>query len=181
MLFKPARSCLLIIDAQPKLLNKIKDKGLVVKTIIKIIEIFKTFEKPVIVSEQYPKGLGKTVKKISDNLPSNCFNFEKTVFSCFKSPIFVKHLTKFKIKTVVICGIESHICVLQTALDLKHQGYEPFVIIEGINSRNTNDKENALKRLEKENINLLTFEMLLFEFIEDSKNPKFKKIIKLIT
>lgn len=181
MLFKPAESCLLIIDVQQKLLNKIRKKSLVLKTILKIIEIFKTFDKPIFVSEQYPKGLGKTVKKILNRLPLNYFNFEKTVFSCLKSTTFMKHLKKSKVKTIVICGIESHICILQTAIDLKQSGYEPFVVIEGINSRHANDKKQALKRMEREKINLVTFEMLLFEFIEDSKNPDFKKIVKLIT
>ena len=139
---------LLIIDVQDKFKPVIPDIDDVVENITKLILAFQMYEMPVIVTEQYPKGLGNTIEIIEEQ-----FKFieiiEKLSFSCCGEPEFVKQMEKLSLKTVVVTGVETHVCVNQTVLDLLHAGYRVHVIADAVSSRHKTDYEIALRKMEK--------------------------------
>ena len=136
----------------------------------------------MVLSEQYPKGLGKTIPSIISELKSNPIEtLEKTTFSCFPSNSNLNNLDNFiKTKQIILVGIETHICVLQTALDLKKSGYDVYLVKEGVGSRKKSDTELAIMRMTQANVKVINFEMMLFELIKDSNNIHFKDLSKLV-
>ena len=168
-------SFLFIIDIQDKLIKLIENKDQVINAAIAAVDIFQNLKLPVLYSEQYPKGLGKTISKISILLKkANVIKISKTSFSCYNSAENIKLINSFKKKQVIISGIETHICVLQTAFDLKNNGYDVFVLTEGVGSRRDKDSKLALKRLSSTGISLINLEMMIFELTRDSKHSMFK-------
>ncbi len=173
------KDCLvLIIDVQEKLVNMLKDEP-IYPNAVKIAQAAGILNIPCIITEQYPKGLGQTVEEIKKALP-NALYFEKTYFSVLKENNFIDKIKETKKHQIILFGIETHICVLQTAFDLLKAGYEVFVVANASGSREEYNKEFALKRLRHANCQTLTVEMLLFELLESSKHPNFKEIQALI-
>ena len=163
----------LIIDVQEKLVKMLGESE-VSKNCIKLAKAINILKLPVIITEQYPKGLGSTINEIKENLP-NANYIGKTAFSAFEE---IKHLIKKK--QIVIFGIETHICVLQTALELLKNGYEVFVVQCACGSRSEENKEAALRRLIHAGIEIVTLEMVIFELLKTSKHPNFKEIQAII-
>ena len=182
MLIDSSDSSLLLIDVQKKLFPKILDSNRLENIILDCLEVFYTLNIPIFFSEQYPKGLGFTIDKVLEKLLScKAYKFEKTSFSCFPNRSKLHNADKIlKTKQVILIGIETHICVLQTAMDLKEKGCEVFVISEAVGSRKNYDKEYAIKRMISKGIQVITFEMMLFELLRDSKNKHFKSLTSLI-
>ena len=182
MLIDSSNSSLLIVDVQAKLFPKIQGAQSLEASILDCLEVFHTLDVPIFFSEQYPKGLGFTIDKVLEKLLSyKAFKFEKTYFSCFPNSSEPNNAVKLlKTKQVILVGIETHICVLQTAMDLKNKGREVFVVFEAVGSRKTSDKDFAIKRLINNGIQVITFEMMLFELLRDSKNKHFKTLSSLI-
>ena len=182
MLIDSCNSSLLLIDAQNKLFPKIHEPKNLENAILNCLEVFYTLDIPIFFSEQYPNGLGLTIDKVLEKLLScNAYKFEKTSFSCFPTTSTSTDAGKLlKSKQVILIGIETHICVLQTAMDLKVKGYEVFVIFEAVGSRKIYDKELGIKRMINNGIQVVTFEMMLFELLRDSKNKHFKNLSSLI-
>jgi hypothetical protein len=182
MLIDSLNSSLLLIDVQTKLFPKISDSEILENSILDCLEAFYTLDIPIFFSEQYPDGLGTTIDTVKDKLLYyKAHRFEKTSFSCFPNNSETQNLNQlFKSKQVILIGIETHICVLQTAMDLKKKGYEIFVIFEAVGSRKTHDKDFAIKRMINSGIQVITFEMMLFELLKDSKNKHFKSLSRLV-
>lgn len=170
-------SLLLIIDVQEKLVPFINNKDEILNKINSLIHLANEMDVPVILSEQYPKGLGSTDKTLKENLK----NFEyicKTHFSCCENQNFNSILKKLDRKQIIIAGIESHVCVLQSAISLLLLGYEVFIVANAVSSRFKIDHKYALKRMQQFNIQLVTFEMVFFEWIHDSASNDFKRLSK---
>ena len=169
--------CLLIIDLQEKLLPHIFNKEKIKYHSKRLVELFVELNIPIIYSEQYPNGLGSTVnclkKKLTDN---NSTKIEKTTFSAFENEDFREFLTKINKKQVIILGIESHICVLQTAIDLLKNKVQVYIVEECVGSRKLNDSNLGVRRMLKNGASLINFEMIFFELIRDSNNKLFKKL-----
>ena len=182
MLIDSSNCSLLLIDVQTKLFPKISEAQPLENSILDCLEVFYTLNVPIFFSEQYPKGLGFTIDKVLEKLLSyKAYKFEKTSFSCFPNTLESCKAGKvLKTKQIILIGIETHICVLQTALDLKEKGYEVFIISEAVGSRKTYDKEFAIKRMINNGIHVITFEMMLFELLRDSSNKHFKNLSSLI-
>lgn len=182
MKIEPENSLLLIIDVQEKLIDHICNRSLVVKNIKILLKTFSKLNLPIILSEQYPKGLGKTIDDILINKPhsENFFSFEKITFSCFLNDSFKKFLSKKKKQQIIICGLETHICVLQTALDLLKNNFEVFIVNEAVGSRKKDDFILGIKRLRQCGAQILTNEMVMFELLKDSKHNHFKFLSKII-
>mgnify|MGYP001370957842 CR=1 FL=1 len=182
MLLDASKSTLLIIDVQPRLFEKIFEFKIIERYILNCTKIFTKLKIPVVYSEQYPQGLGETVDVFLKDLElCNAKRLVKTTFSCFphrSDSINVKNY--IKTKQVILLGIETHICVLQTALDLKNQGFNVYVIYEAVGSRKIKDKELGIERLKMSEITILSFEMMLFELLRDSNNEHFKELSKII-
>ena len=172
---------LLVVDFQEKLIGKILKHNQILKVSYSIVEIFSQLNLPIIYSEQYPKGLGSTVEPLKTKLREiKADKIEKTSFSCLGSLNDKELKSKFNKKQIVICGIEAHICILQTSLDLINRGFDVFLVKESVGSRNFDDMNDGLKRMEISGVTLINFEMLLFELIRDSKSPDFKPLSRFI-
>ena len=182
MLIDRNDSTLLLIDIQEKLIKKIFDFKSVINHSKKIVDVFSFLKLPIVYSEQYPNGLGKTINPIDDKLKKiKALKIEKTTFSCISDKNDTEIRKIFPKNQIIICGIETHICILQTSIDLYNKGYEVFVIDEAVGSRNERHKNLAFDRLIKNGISLINFEMLVFELIRDSKDESFKELSKYIT
>ena len=173
-----SKALVLIIDVQEKLVNMLSDEK-VKDNAIKIAKTAGILNIPTIVTEQYPKGLGQTLSEIKESL-ANVKYFEKTSFSAYNENNFKEELGNFSRNQIVIFGIETHICVLQTAFDLLNAGYEVFVVQDSCGSRNDENKQAALRRLIHSGAQILTTEMVIFELLKSSKNPNFKEVQAII-
>ena len=182
MLIDRNDSTLLLIDIQEKLIKKIFDFKSVIDYSKKLVDIFSFLKIPIIYSEQYPNGLGKTINQIDEKLKKiKALKIEKTTFSCISKKNDAEIRKIFPKNQIIICGIETHICILQTSIDLYNKGYEVFVIAEAVSSRDERHKKLAFDRLNRNGISLINFEMLIFELIRDSKDKSFKELSKYIT
>ena len=170
---------LLVVDVQVKLIEKIYKKKELILNIKRLINVFNTLKLPIIITEQYPKGLGVTIDSIIKDSTS-CDKIEKTTFSCLAEINFKELLNLYKKKQIIICGIESHICVLQTALELKKNKNQVFVISDSISSRNKESHDLALNRFNLNKVSILNSEMLIFELLRDSKHKNFRELSFLI-
>jgi nicotinamidase-related amidase len=174
------RSQLVIVDMQEKLAGAMPKE--VINKIIRRIELIATLAKieeiPVVVTEQYPTGLGKTISSMIPFLTHAQF-IEKTTFSCVDDPKFNTKLIETR-DQIILAGTESHICILQTALDLVDQGKKVYILEDAIVSRNILNKQNAIFRLRDAGCILTNVESIVFEWLGDSNNPNFKKIAPLI-
>lgn len=176
------QSQLLIIDIQDRLASALPADVLdnVVKNSNILLTAASELDIPVIYSEQYPKGLGNTVAALAEHFPATSLSFTKTRFSCSGAEEFDELIAKQKRPQIIISGIESHICVLQTALQLHQQGYVVYVVEDAICSRKKFNHKNALKRLRQSGVIISNVESVLFEWLGDAMHPKFKILSKLI-
>jgi isochorismate hydrolase len=145
-------------------------------TLIRGLEVLTV---PILRTQQYTKGLGPTIGPV-DAVLSGVPVIEKISFSCCDEPAFNDALEKTGRKRVILAGIESHVCVLQTAIDLLDAGYTPIVVEDCISSRKENDRHLALVRLQTEGIGLTTYESILFELCRFAGNDRFREILGLI-
>lgn len=135
---------------------------------------------PVIVTEQYPKGLGPTELALKSLLTDVVPVIEKTSFSAGKVDNFLTAIAQTKRQQIILTGMETHICVMQSALDLQQQGYQVFVVEDAVSSRSTINKDNALQRLRQAGVIVSNVESILFEWLTDAKHPAFRSLSKLI-
>ena len=158
-------SLVLVIDIQERLVASL-DKDVIVTRVGKLVDAANILGIPVIASEQYPKGLGQTIVDIRQAAGEQAQYFAKQEFSCWKNETIKKRLQTLGKKQVIIAGVETHICVLQTALELKEEGFEVFVVADSCSSRKNLQHVYALQRLAHCNIEVVTYEMIVFEWLE---------------
>jgi nicotinamidase-related amidase len=175
----PQHSALLVIDFQERIFPAIHEHEMLSKKVFILIEGMKLLQVPVFVTEQYVKGLGPTVGEIARCL-EGIDRIEKAAFSCMDEPRFTMALANSGRDYVIVCGIESHVCVLQTVIDLKQHGYHPVVVTDCVSSRKESDKRFALERMKQEGVILTTYEAILFELLRYSGGEVFKGISKLV-
>ena len=175
-------SQLLVIDIQERLASAMPADVLdkIVKNNNVLLTAASKLGIPVIHSEQYPKGLGNTVAALAEHFPEASQSVTKTSFACSGAEEFDELIAKQKRQQIIITGIESHICVLQTALQLQQQGYVVYVIEDAICSRKKFNHKNAIKRLRQSGVIISNVESVLFEWLGDAMHPEFKTLSKLI-
>lgn len=178
MKIKMDDTVVLVIDIQEKLLPAMSEKEVVLENCLTFLRGVVALDLPVVMTEQYPKGLGKTVAPVLNVIPE-AKTFEKMKFSCLEDEVYT-YLKETGRKTVLVCGIEAHVCVLQTVIDLVDAGFKPVLISDCISSRKENDKMYAIVRAGAENATISTYESVLFELIGSAKHPKFKEISKIV-
>lgn len=172
-------STALVIDMQEKIIPVIsKQKELLLHCKI-LISGLQELSIPTVFTQQYTKGLGDTISEIKSLVPDFSY-IDKTDFSCLDEPLYAEWLEQQNRKNVIICGIEAHVCVLQTAIDLKEKGYNPIVVVDCINSRTEGNKALSIERFKQEKIILSSYESILFELTRSAKAPEFRIISKLI-
>lgn len=174
MLIYPNSSCLLVVDIQEKLAPAIHEGDAVIANVRWLAEVAKLANVPILTTEQYPKGLGPTVAELQDVLPKEGF-MEKMHFSCMAEPHCNEKINSIKPNQVIIVGMEAHVCVLQTAIQIKQQAREVFVVADGVSSRNPADKAMALERMRHCGIHIVTKEMVGFEWIQTSGTDQFRE------
>jgi nicotinamidase-related amidase len=173
-----ADTALLVIDVQEKLLAKIPAADTLVRNIAFLIDGAKLLGLPVQATEQYPKGLGPTVPELAKRLPEP--RPDKVGFSCCVIPSVVEGFHRDARPKVVLAGMETHVCVQQTALDLLALDFRVYVPVDAVASRFAVDHEMALRRLEKEGAVLTTSEAAVFEWVGGAGSPQFKGISQLV-
>jgi nicotinamidase-related amidase len=178
MLLDRDRSQLLMVDIQERLLPAMSDPATVVKNGGRLLEAARTLAVPVVVSEQYPAGLGRTVPELANLAPANSVH-EKVEFSCFANPALHAALSGATRQTVIF-GIEAHVCVLQSAIEMAAAAHDVTVVVDAIGSRAPESKEVALRRMQDGGVRLATTEMVLFEWLRRAGTPEFKAISRLI-
>ena len=178
-LLSPKNTVLVVIDFQERLFPVMHDKEKLLRQVVKLIIGIKVLEIPIILTEQYPKGLGLTLPEISGLLP-DVKPVEKTCFSCCDAESFNNSLEITKRKQVLLCGIEAHICVYQTAVALFQAGYEVQVVADCVSSRDSEDKMISLFKLGAAGITPTTMEMVLFELLKVASGDKFKLISNIV-
>lgn len=177
-ILRQSETALLVIDIQERLLPAMNNPEELKAGIIKLVRGFNILNLPVYYTEQYPKGLGNTVKELQEELKSNAV--EKLSFSCADAGNLFKELIDKGITQVVVCGIESHVCVQQTVLDLLAGGFQVDVAADGVSSRKVFDFETALNRMRANGAEITTTESILFELLQVCGTDEFKAISKLV-
>jgi nicotinamidase-related amidase len=169
-------SALLVVDAQVKLLEIIPQRARIVWNIRRLLDAADALRVPVAATEQYPDRLSPTVPELREPIgaaPNKlCFS------ACVCGELFDAWRADSRYR-VLLCGIESHVCVLQTALDLAAAGFEPYVAVDAVGSRYAIDYEIALRRMESSGVTLTTTEAAMFEWCRTADRPEFKKISAL--
>jgi len=173
-------AALAVIDMQDAFRTVIPDFAEVATRIAKAVQGARLMEVPVIVTEQYPRGLKHTAHEIASHLGRDFAVLEKICFSSCGAQGFESRLTSGKIRQVVVCGIEAHICVTQTVLDLLSQGLEVHLLVDCITSRKPESKAVALSRLTQAGAVPSNLEMALFEMMKTADSPQFKAVQSLI-
>lgn len=174
MLMNAQSSSLLVVDVQDRLLHHVHGWQNVLSNVIWLVRVAKRTGVPVMASEQYPKGLGHTNAELASEFPAGAV-VEKLHFSCASAQCLLG-LPGNERPQVVICGMESHVCVLQTALELRWQGKQVFVVADSVGSRTPADKELALERMRGHGIEIVSREMVAFEWLHEAGTSTFKEI-----
>lgn len=173
-----ADSVLVVVDVQDKLLAKMPTAAQLVASVGFVLDVANLLGVPVRATEQYPKGLGPTTADIARRLPRAVP--AKTAFSCCGADGFVADLKATGRNSLVLVGMETHVCVAQTALDLLAAGFTVFLPVDAVSSRFDIDHATALRRLEREGAILTTSEAVAFEWVRDAAHPQFKAVSKLV-
>jgi nicotinamidase-related amidase len=172
-------SLLLMIDVQEKFSGVIHNWEGTIKNIEKIVKAALILKVPILLTEQYPKGLGRTIPQIRKNLPHKR-PIEKMEFNCFDSKIFSQELKRFGKKNIILCGIETHICVINTVLAAISMGFKVHLAVDAVSSRKESDKLIAIERAKQAGAFLTTAEMLIFQLTKTAQNKNFKKISEIV-
>ncbi|GGI77520.1 hydrolase [Legionella impletisoli] len=175
MLLEKDKSCLLLIDVQEKLTPYVIEPERLVHGCEWLLKLANKLGVPLLVSEQYPRGLGQTVDELSPTL-TEVKRVEKVHFSCGSDEGFMAHLKTLNRKQIVLMGIETHVCVMQTAMELKEKGFEVFVVVDAVSCRHEIDHRYGLKRMKAAGVQLITREMVFFEWLRQAGTPEFKAL-----
>jgi nicotinamidase-related amidase len=175
---RAAESLLLVIDVQEKLLVHMPDAHGLVRDVGFLIDVAQLLSIPVRATEQYPRGLGPTAAELARRLPED--RPAKTAFSACGAPGVMTELRAAGRSSVVLAGMETHVCVLQTALDLLTAGFHVFLPVDALSSRSRTDHETALRRLESAGAVLTTAETTAFEWLGGAEHPQFKAVSNLV-
>ncbi len=179
MKIKAADCVFVLVDVQEKLFPHIANFKELEKNLLILVKGLQLHEIPIVINEQYKKGLGDTIpglREMVDNYP----HYEKTTFSCCGQEEGLAAIRATRKKFVILAGIETHVCILQTALDLLEESLQPILVTDCVNSRKVKDHDMAIQRLIQAEVIPTTYESLLLEVTVNAKNPVFKDISNLI-
>jgi len=172
-------TALLIIDIQEKLAAVMKVKDLVITNSLHLIELAKIQHIPIILTEQYPKGIGQTVEEIRNALPEYK-PIEKLTFSCCDEQGFISEIRKLNKQTIIVAGMETHVCVLQTCIGLLRDGFNVYVVQDAICSRNKENWKTGIQFMRDAGAVITSTETVLFQLLKIAGTDDFKTIIKRI-
>ena len=176
----PAGTALLVVDVQEKFRPAMQGFQAMVEGCIRLVHTFRLLGLPIVVTEQYPRGLGRTAAELREALalvtPAPVPVFEKTAFSALGCPDAVERLRLAGPRCVVVCGIEAHVCVQQSVHDLLQAGHATHLAVDAVESRHALDRQTALERMAGSGAVPATTEMVAFELMRDARHPRFKEV-----
>ncbi|MCX5874598.1 MAG: hydrolase [Deltaproteobacteria bacterium] len=178
-MLKVDNSVLIVIDMQEKLARAMYDRDNLVKNAARIVYGAKILGVPVIWTEQNPDGLGPTLPEIREHI-TDSEPIIKFSFSCCGEPKFMEAVKACGRKQALVLGIECHVCVYQTIIDLKEMGYELHIISDAVSSRTLENKNIGIERVKQEGATVTSVEMALFELLKVAEGAKFKQILKVV-
>jgi nicotinamidase-related amidase len=170
---------LVVVDVQGRLAQLMYGREALLKNIQILIKAAKILDIPIVWCQQVPDSLGPTVPEIAELL-SDTEPINKASFSCCGDERFISRLNSLDRQQVLLCGIETHVCIYQTAVDLCSRGYEVSVAADAVSSRTEENKQTAIAKMQTMGINIYSTEMALFELLKTAEHPQFKQIAKLI-
>ncbi|WP_430815406.1 hydrolase [Carboxylicivirga sp. RSCT41] len=168
-----------VVDIQERLFPHINENEKLENNTKILVQGLKALDVPFLVTEQYKKGLGDTIAGIEELVKEDP-HFEKLAFSCCDDPAFMEALETSTKRVVILAGMETHICMLQTAVDLKERGFTPVIVENCVSSRTEENKRIAMERFRKEGIIITSYESILFELCRVAGSDAFKTISKLV-
>ena len=171
--------CLAVVDVQGKLAQLMHGKEALFKNIQILVQAAKILDIPILWCQQVPDALGPTLPEIAQLL-TDIEPINKAVFSCCGADQFISQLNKSSRNQILLCGIEAHVCIYQTADDLLVKGFEVNVVADAVSSRTPENKQIALNRLASDGATVTSVEMALFELLRTAEHPRFRQIAKLI-
>ena len=177
---RPEQTALIVIDIQEAFRDSIRRFDRMVRQASIAVRGFQILGLPVIVTEQYPKGLGHTVAELQQALGQSAAVIDKTAFSSCGAGSFIERLDATGAKQVVLCGLETHVCVNQTCHDLIDRGYQVHILTDAVGSRSKQNRKSGLEKMFTSGAVPSNVEMALFELMADSKHPKFKEVQSLL-
>ena len=172
------KTALLVIDIQERIYKAVRKHEKLIDNVLKLVKGAKLLNIPIYYTEQYPQGLGETADILKKELTGDAV--QKLSFSCFGAENLFGELTSADISQVVISGVESHVCVQQTVLDLLANNFQVNLPVNAVSSRYKIDYDTAIRRMEKHGAEITTVESVLFELLQHCKVPEFKSISSLI-
>ncbi|MFQ6617006.1 MAG: hydrolase [Fidelibacterota bacterium] len=173
------QTILMVIDVQEKIFSTLYEQTETEKNIVRLIQGAAVLNIPVVWTEQYPRGLGSTLPSIREVLPGQT-PLEKRSFSCLGDPTVREKIESYGRKEVLICGIEAHVCVYQTSVDLIDRGYGVHIVTDAVMSRKRENYDVAMANLSTLGARLTSVEMILFELLKEAKGKRFKAIAEII-
>jgi len=176
----PENTCLIVIDIQEKLAPVMKNKLRTMKNTRTLLEMAEVLKIPTIVTEQYPRGLGKTLGEIEEKLPKNHKKFEKISFSAMKDENINNYILSLEKSNYIVIGMEAHICVYQTAKSLLGKGYNVLVARDAVDSRTDENLNSGLDLIRSNGGEITNTESLVFELLEKAGTEEFKILSALI-
>jgi nicotinamidase-related amidase len=171
-------TALLVIDIQEKIMPAMLNSERILENAVKLIRGFKVMNLPVYYTEQYPKGLGPTASVLKEELTGDAV--QKMTFSCSGAGDLFKELTQKRLTQIIVCGVESHVCVQQSAMDLTANGFQVYLAADAASSRRELDYNTAMDRMRMNGIQVTTTESILFELLNVCGTDEFKAISKII-
>jgi len=170
---------LLVIDVQGKLAQLMHDKAGLFKNLAIMVGGAQILSVPILVTEQYPQGMGSTIPELTGLIP-DITPISKTSFSCCGEAGFTAALESLKRHQALLTGIEAHICVQQTAQDLLHSGYEVHVVGDAVSSRTAENKRVGIEKMRDAGATITSTEAALFELLKAAGGPEFKRVLELV-
>ncbi len=174
-----AKAGLVVVDVQERLLPAILERQRVVQNTVRLIQGAAILQVPIFATEQYRKGLGPTVPEVAAAIPGFA-PMEKLAFSACGAAGFIGALEQKKVSEAILCGIEAHVCVSQTCLDLLENGFRVFVAADAVSSRTPENYRSGLDRMRAAGAVIMSTEMVLFELLERAGTDEFKQILNLV-
>ena len=179
MLMKPSQSLLLVVDVQEKLAPAVHGIDDVIDNIVRLITAAEKLNIPFMFTEHCPDRIGHTVNALAD-LVTNGSVFEKCRFSAYSEPSIAQRFAASNREQIIVAGTETHVCVLQTAIDLKQAGYQLYLVADGTSSRHLDNKNLAIERMRRNDIDIVSTEMVIFEWLERGDTDAFRELLPLI-
>ncbi|MBN2523874.1 MAG: isochorismatase family protein [Bacteroidales bacterium] len=169
----------LVIDMQEKMIPAMDKSKLLVRHTLRLLKGLKLFEVPIVVTQQNTKGMGATISEINKAI-GNFSYIEKKTFSCYREPAFIKVLNRIGKRNVIMMGVEAHICILQTALDLLYNNFNPVIVNDCIGSSQESDKDVAVWRMRDVGSVITSSESILFELCREAGTGEYNDLLKLV-